>query len=829
MAKMRSVLFRSLVVVVVCCATANAVADAVVTNLWIGGNSEGGGWATAGNWSEGVPTSEQVVAFRNGDSVEISSDDLATALSVAGIDLDGAGTTLYLQQAATAMNTYPPVNIAAGSVLYVQRDANTKLKQLCGAGLVTNVTTTSRTLFIGTKGSRLVSDFSGRIGGEMAVYINSYARLTGTESTSTGVFVVYRDKDSEGGAPVFGTAEIVKFGSKGETSSSIGKPFSTLNNPSISIRYSGWLTYIGEGETTDRFVNFRYQTQGEHGYPNTLDAGAHGGLRFTGMFSSTHEGDRSFTIALTGSNAVPSVVACPWSEGGNGTGFIIKRGTGTWRFADNAARNNRNGFAVEEGTLQFDSIAETNVVCSLGLATMLQKPYIGTYTEANNVDYAYLLGGNTTNVVFEYTGSNYCMATTRPIALKGSGAWLRSSSPTATGGLSFSGVSAQAEGQAVKTLWLDGTNTLSCVGEISDGAGKVGVTKTGTGTWTLLGNQTFSGPLAVEEGTLLVARKRKYTWFRFSVRGVVFPSSNKDIFYINEFGLFNSAGERQNLGLEAISSGTGRVKNSIDYMTLLPGQATIGNSNETYWWPENYRNLNGLFDGEGSGKYWRTAYYGFSISWADESTHIPVVMRLPAGADEVSSCDVVLYSSSQSLTAFSVDGSVDGIVWKNLLNKREADEDFSHATTGKWLSDDSAYPTEGDTHIPAESWRFVGHDGGDNCSVLENVSAVNVASGATFRASDDIVLHRLTIDAANGNGTIDGFDFAESGVVDVVNMPSGAGSSVSAITLANLPEGALARLNGWRVSINGRATGSTVSFDGSTATVTRPGCMILVK
>ena len=829
MVKMRSVLFRSLVAVVVCCATANAVADAVVTNFWVGGNSEGGGWVTAENWSAGVPTSEQVVAFRNGDSVEISADDLATALSVAGIDIDGAGTTLYLQQAATAANTYPPVNVGENSVLYIQRDKNTTLKSLNGSGLVTNASTAARSLFLGETGSKIVSAFSGRICGRMSIWANGFVRLSGTESTATETFIVYRNKSADNGAPLYGVAEIAKFGMSGDASSSVGKPWTDFSNPSIALRYSGWLTYIGDGETTDRYIQFRFQSQGKHDYPDTLDAGAHGDVRFIGKFATSHEGNRASTIALTGSNAIPCVVAGPWIDNGVGTGFVYKRGTGTWRFADNAARNNRNGFAVEEGTLQFDSIAETNVVCSLGLATVLQKPYIGTYTPDNNVDYAYLLGGATTNVVFEYTGSNYCTATTRPIALKGSGAWLKSSSPTANGGLSFSGVSAQAEGQAVKTLWLDGTNTLSCVGEISDGAGKVGVTKTGRGTWTLLGNQTFSGPLAVEDGTLLVARKRKYTWFRFSVRGVVFPASNKDIFYINEFGLFNSAGERQNQGLEAISSGTGRVKNSIDYMTLLPGQATIGNANEIYWWPEDYRNLNGLFDGEGSGKYWRTAYYGFSISWADESTHIPIVMRLPADADEVSSCDVVLYSSSQSLTDFSVDGSVDGIVWKNLLNKRESEGDFDHATTSKWLSDNSAYPTAGDTHIPAESWRFVGHEGGDDCSVLENVSGVNVAPGATLRAVDGVALHSLTLDVANGNGTIDGFDFAETGVVDVVNMPSGTGSAVVSITLANMPEGALARLNGWRVSINGFASAATVNFNGSTATVTRPGCMIIVK
>ena len=152
---------------------------------------------------------------------------------------------------------------------------------------------------------------------------------------------------------------------------------------------------------------------------------------------------------------------------------------------------------------------------------------------------------------------------------------------------------------------------------------------------------------------------------------------------------------------------------------------------------------------------------------------------------------------------------------------------YSYSSDKKWASDNTSISASA-THIPGEAWRFTGHEEGD-FSQIENVSAVNVAPGATLKAVGDIALHRLTIDAANGNGTIDGFDFAESGVVDVVNMPSGAGSSVSTITLANLPEGALARLNGWRVSINGRASGSTVNFDGSTATVNRPGCMILVK
>ncbi|MBR4615535.1 MAG: autotransporter-associated beta strand repeat-containing protein [Kiritimatiellae bacterium] len=829
MAKMRSDLFRSLVAVVVCCATANAVADAVVTNFWVGGNSEGGGWATAENWSAGVPTSEQIVAFRNGDSVEISADDLATALSVAGIDIDGAGTTLYLQQAATAANTYPSVNVGENSVLYIQRDKNTTLKSLNGSGLVTNASTAARSLFLGETGSKIVSAFSGRICGRMSIWANGFVRLSGRESTATETFIVYRNKSADNGAPLYGVAEIAKFGMSGDASSSVGKPWTDFSNPSIALRYSGWLTYIGDGETTDRYIQFRFQSQGKHDYPDTLDAGAHGDVRFVGKFGTSHEGERASTIALTGSNAVPCVVAGPWIDNGVGTGFVYKRGSGTWRFADNAERRNRNGFAVEEGTLQFDSIAETNVVCSLGLATKLQKPYIGTYTEANNVDYAYLLGGSTTNVVFEYTGSNYCFVSTRPIALTGKGARLKSSSPESSGGISFSGVSAQSGGEEVKTLWLAGTNTTSYVGEISDGDGKVGVTKEGPGTWTLIGNHTFSGPLTVEEGVLNVARKRKYTWFRFTVKGVT-----GQMFYLNELGLFNDVGELQTIGIVAVNpSGMPAssvsykyINGDVDYKNLKAGEVAIASSKSLAYFSSSSTWVSGLFDGNTT-KYWRSAYTGTLPTWNDETTHIPIVLRLPESADEVSSCDVASQHTSQSVTAFSLDGSVDGVVWKNLVNKKEGS--FDYTTKNKWLSDMSAFPTVGDTHIPEESWRFVGHEGGDNCSVLENVSGVNVAPGATLRAVDEVALHILTLDAANGNGTIDGFDFAETGVIDVVNMPSGTGSAVVSITLANLPEGALARLNGWSVRINGSASAATVSFNGSTATVTRPGCMIIVK
>jgi hypothetical protein len=83
----------------------------------------------------------------------------------------------------------------------------------------------------------------------------------------------------------------------------------------------------------------------------------------------------------------------------------------------------------------------------------------------------------------------------------------------------------------------------------------------------------------------------------------------------------------------------------------------------------------------------------------------------------------------------------------------------------------------------------------------------------------------------NGNGTIDGFDFVGNGngVVNFVNAPSGVQSFDVSIQLANLPNGALARLNGWSVAFNGQRRSAKVTFDGTKATVVRPGSRIIIR
>ena len=70
-------------------------------------------------------------------------------------------------------------------------------------------------LTIGEAGSKVVSDFSGKITGRIGMNNTSFVRLTGTESTTPDRLVVLRNKDADAGAPLYGVTEVLKFGNSG--------------------------------------------------------------------------------------------------------------------------------------------------------------------------------------------------------------------------------------------------------------------------------------------------------------------------------------------------------------------------------------------------------------------------------------------------------------------------------------------------------------------------------------------------------------------------------------------------------------------------------------
>ena len=200
-------------------------------------------------------------------------------------------------------------------------------------------------------------------------------------------------------------------------------------------------------------------------------------------------------LVLTGSNTVPCTVNVEmetdtlFQQGTNFTCYMIKEGTGTWRFKDSATHINNNGFWVKEGTLQFDSIDEAGEVCALGTATNLTDGYIGDYNPSRVVDYAFKLGGTVKSgepgeATFEFTGTKRSWCGSRSFALAGD-ARIKNDTDRP---LRLAGLSGLGAGTRTITFCGSGTNEFY---DITDGESTVSVRKTGTGNWTLGGDLLF--------------------------------------------------------------------------------------------------------------------------------------------------------------------------------------------------------------------------------------------------------------------------------------------------------------------------------------------------
>ena len=665
---------------------------------------------------------------------------------------------------------------------------------LKGTGTVTNAVpvTTYQEVKFGRRYNNDVIDFAGKFKGtKLNAAIWGRCRLTGTESTVTGNAVGMSFHE---GFPNKGTLELVSFGMKGGASS-IGEI------ERINMTYSGRLHYLGSGETTDKLITYRAQQSSR----NVIDAGAVGGVDFAGTIEQVQASDclAMARLELTGSNAIPCVISGKWTQnttsgGTNFATYVTKTGKGTWRLGHNEASTHRGAFAVEEGTLQFDSIAPTNVPSALGLSSVLYKDIGGIQRlDENKVDYAVLLGGATANVVFEYTGSGWSSTSSRKIALKGTVSRVRCSSMS--GGVSLLG-GTYAHDAGEKTLVLDGDGTGGAMGNISDGKGKVNVVKEGSGTWKLMRNQTFSGRLDVREGELIVSNaKELYRWFRFRV----LKSGSKNYFgYLSELAVYDSNG-RCNTGLkfcapsgystpaEGSTEATKYVANDVYGSLLQPGQCCWGDFSSHH----NYHGclIDRLFDGSLSSQF-RT-YTSINVDDPD-ATALPIVFRVPDTAGEITAFDVGCYTASETATHFTLDGSPDGETWYRLAEVVDAT-----GQKGKtWISDNTEDSPERRPDVAVHpEFALEGGMKGD-WSVLSNVTAVTVASGATLRAEGDVTLPALEIDCAKAGGTVAGFRLGEKGVVSLLNV--GKDTEYLPIVLTGCV--ALENIGKWQVSVNGK-------------------------
>ena len=782
---------------------------------------------------------------------------------------------LILPQNTTTKHNgyYGDVAISNGATVFLETtspsenlEVHTYMQSLDGDGDV-------RDLYAGTASHTLRVQMSGTFAGRLTENVRWYGsgniNLTGTNSTMTGAFQHYYNGNGknysgvEGENAIQGIIGIKKFGKKGEASS-IG------SNEQIGTRDHGAvIRYLGEGETTDKTLLVSDTARA----PVVLDAGAVGGLAWTGIWQQNtgKTANRSnHRLVLTGSNTVPCVFSGqlnsatftnPETVRTNYDFYVSKYGSGTWRFADstdNAAnRTFAGGIAVHEGVLQFDSINEKGVPSALGTSTNLHADLTGPGT-LPQVDYAYVLGGgaNVATAVFEHVGWDLPptaanAATNRPIALNGRGTIRANGSYLGLGGIR--GMSAGNH-----TLVLDGTTTVNNVAsDISDGpsGSTVSVEKTGSGTWAIGRDLSFSGALDVKEGELRVRPADRYTWYRWTIKAnhSTVTNGNETLVVAQELALFDEDGMRQNIGLAMNSNITTLAAGQIGLDTEY--NYTTKNSIPSGSTEMNWRQLDKLCDDATTDPGWMIQSYGsktatsgsYYVRVNNPNSWLPVVLRLAPGSAPVTSWNWV-YSVNKSGSIFprvpsiyTLEGSVDGLHW-DMLSNHDTFEDLPEMASGTWVFNSNYIWRFGnkDKYTAGSTASTARKDGeaiasapadAATYSTLGNIASISVAAGARLVSDGDpIVLPpgiTVNLDASSGGGTLSGFKLPSSGTLNLENWPKQA---TGAVTIPfDMSASDYASATNWTVTVGGEHAVKSATFSAAGVEVRGPGTVVLIR
>lgn len=566
--------------------------------------------------------------------------------------------------------------------------------------------------------------------------------------------------------------------------------------------------YLGEeDETTDHTFQFHKENR-----TSILDAGAHGGITFNGKWIIDSEIPRMPIIRLEGSNAVPCVVSCTFTDHASNSAYIVKSGTGTWRFAK-ASRGNLGVIAVEQGTLEYESMAEKGTACSLGSSTRLSERFSGAFQPDRAVTWSYLLGDGTTFgagaeiptslATFSYVGEDALSCQTRQIAVNGAARLLNGEATD------FHWTDVTSVGTGEQKLVLDGSGVTNRLSFVSDGADDsvLGLVKAGTGTWRLSGRHAFSGGVEVRGGTLVLNDNNGYRWYRVWLMDTYASEGNVQLGLL---ALSDKDGVRRNTGLVYRDDCIG------DPTALLPGEATVMSA-----FAESGT-------GRGPGKLFNAGCSLFSghnkntkqPTLGTPSTWVGIVMRLPDDVPAITSYDLMSYGNTsaalnRSPVAWKLEASADGIHW-DLMHQVASSR--NPPAKGAWYNSGAVI---GDGTV-VNGYSFT-----ESLQTLASLPYVALSGGGVIKTSEPVAIGDLRIDAKTG-GTLEGFAFGESGTLAVdfgADRPAGLkipGAFTDCTGIENLDT--------WNLTLNGQPKpGWSVRATEDGITVIPPGVIILVR
>ena len=462
------------------------------------------------------------------------------------------------------------------------------------------------------------------------------------------------------------------------------------------------LKYTGDGdEETDRDFMFYDSSIA----PLVVDAGSSGSLAVNGAFRHNSTGYVQHRVTFAGSN--PSAVCVASNKftsitdpdsGEKCSFFVRKSGTGTWRFADRSADNALSGVVgVDGGTLEFDTIRNIGGQCSLGDATALYEDKGGAIAEMSKVPYAHFIGGGDSDATFSYVGSHVAYMEDRPIAVSGRGR-LQAGNSKAFAWKRFMGAGS-GEKRIAYVCAAGQTNLVANVTDANGGAqGTLSVVKEGPGDLVLSGDLSFGGDLVAQGGGTLTVRDisgERYEYYRLVLKETAAVSSLPEYAHLHvytttsnskqndsrrvslcEFGLYNSSGGRLNT--------YANTSTNSSVVTMQPKQIALQDDWPIVFYAQN--NLNTIkhvgFLTDAS----TTSGAFFEMRWKDNTkylnlddptTWVKIVVRLPkadAGAASFDLNYVYAYTNavdgatSSQPTAFSIEGSVNGLNWSELYS-----------------------------------------------------------------------------------------------------------------------------------------------------------------
>ncbi len=737
------------------------------------------------------------------------------------------------------------VNISSGAEFYIANwdglgpaDKVTDFNDILGEGVVKgNDDKRLKLIYSGVLGDE-VSEFSGSFEGKIWCNFNKSFKYLGTspnqKTDATRVFngaILSVSNNTIFGSGNFGGNGCLKF--IGENASGFKPPTIWLNEcMTISSGNAGGMTLASENRSISIGVS---STKLPRLLPLVLD------------------GENSSDPCVFTSHV--SYGSGDYPSGLKSVVHLVKRGSGTWRIEDSSQNQMNGGITVENGILQFTSLAEMGVRCSLGYSTNLYSSVsVAIKNDADfdryRVPWAFLLGGENTEGIMEYVGDQDAVCSTRPFAVHSKGGIYASSAAGVD--LSLSGFSAAGSGE--KTLIIGGGNSNDNVIKdvtdtkySADGKGIIGVEKRGSGTWRLSGERSFTGPLEVKSGTLVVDNAQvnaPFRYFRFYMKENAFSAcinETADGYYAsvleddsmrwkNESGKYWGELEKHAMhfsrlhfftedGSLAVSNCTRTSEVSIKEGSLPENTFTFTGDNLPDQLQGTNQDVENMFMVSNDPLYYRASFRLTNMpKLNDPATWACITLRLPDDAPEVFGYDVRTYKSSydnregyatfgelggRSLVSWEVHGSVDGVNFEKLHTVD------SFKMWGGSTGLDSVYWAYDQTNGAFYAYSRTGgkfyhfsHTRSQNGSannVLENVRFISVEPGATLEVHGaKLELKSLKI-GENGMGTLKNVKFAEDGKIDI----AWNGESVQSIDANIVNSQGSANLSKWQIFING--------------------------